>query len=152
VPSPWPRWILDSHAALVGAPLIDVPPGADPAAALFDAPLVVLAHDGDPGPDGPRLVYGNRAALDLWELPWERFVGMPSRRTAEPDVQAERERLLDDARRKGWTDGYTGVRISASGRRFEIVDARLWTVRDDDGRVVGQAAAFATWRPVEPAG
>lgn len=148
MPDDWARWIVDSHAALVGRPLLVGSPGSDVRAALDAHPEVVLAHDGDAGPEGPRLVYGNRAALALWELPWARFVGMPSRRTAEPDVQAERERLLAEAARRGWAAGYTGVRISASGRRFRIVDARLWTVRDDAGRVVGQAAAFARGEPV----
>lgn len=37
--------------------------------------------------------------------------------------------------------------MSATGRRFVIEDATIWPVLRD-GRVIGQAATFATWRPV----
>jgi hypothetical protein len=42
-------------------------------------------------------------------------------------------------------EGYSGVRISRSGRRFQIRNARLWTLWDTDGQPCGQAAAFSDW-------
>ena len=38
--------------------------------------------------------------------------------------------------------GYSGIRVSTTGRRFRLNDGRIWTVLDDDGEPVGQAAAF----------
>jgi hypothetical protein len=37
------------------------------------------------------------------------------------------------------------VRISRSGRRFEIVRATVWNVLDEQGNPAGQAAAFDQW-------
>ena len=41
----------------------------------------------------------------------------------------------------GYVDDYRGVRISSSGRRFEVRDAYVWNVYDGETRV-GQAALF----------
>ena len=38
--------------------------------------------------------YANRNAQGLWGLTWDEFIRLPSRLSAEPLVQAERERLL----------------------------------------------------------
>ena len=35
--------------------------------------------------------YGNRRALELWELSWEEFTCMPSHKSAEPVTQEERD-------------------------------------------------------------
>ena len=42
----------------------------DAAKALFSAPFACASHDKD-----DVFNYGNKAALALWELPWEEFVG-----------------------------------------------------------------------------
>ena len=42
-------------------------------------------------------------------------------------------------------EGYSGIRISSTGRRFQIHNARLWCLSDPDGRPCGQAAAFSDW-------
>lgn len=109
---------------------------------LFASATVVLAHDG--GTD-PRLTYANAAALQLWERPWGALVGMPSRLTAEPEQRPARAAMLEQARAGQALRGYNGIRISASGRRFQIRNARLWSLLDDGGRACGQAAAFADW-------
>ena len=109
---------------------------------LFASATVVLAHDG--GTD-PRLTYANAAALRLWERPWAALVGMPSRLTAEPEQRPARAAMLEQARAGQALRGYNGIRISASGRRFQIRNARLWSLLDDGGRACGQAAAFADW-------
>ncbi|MEM7601660.1 MAG: MEKHLA domain-containing protein [Verrucomicrobiota bacterium] len=110
---------------------------------LFEAPFFVASHDG--GVD-PVLTYGNQTALELFELPWEIFTKTPSRFTAEEPERGERERLLEAVAGQGYIDDYSGVRISKSGRRFEIRDATVWNLLDEKGIKVGQAATFSSWR------
>jgi len=93
----------------------------------------------------PILNYGNQAALNLWELSWEYLLTTPSRLTAEADDRAERERMLMQARAKGYYDGYRGVRISSTGRRFLVEQAVIWNVIDPAGHRIGQAATFSQW-------
>ena len=57
----------------------------------------------------------------------------------------ERERLLARAEAHGFVDDYSGVRITADGRRFRIHDCILWNVLDDNGQKIGQAACFDRW-------
>ncbi|MCS5690791.1 MEKHLA domain-containing protein [Cyanobium sp. FGCU-6] len=138
--------ILAGHLRAFGRPLL-AGCGADRDAGqatqeLFAAPLVVLAHD---GAADPRLIYANRAALTLWRRRWREMVGMPSRLTAEPEERLQRAAALGRARVQEALQGYAGIRIDSSGRRFRIENARLWTLRDVQGRPSGQAAAFAQW-------
>ena len=109
---------------------------------LYDAPFVVISHGIE---DDPVLNYGNQAALTLWELSWEEFTNMPSRLTAEPMEQAERERLLTEVSKKGFMDGYRGIRISKTGRRFRVEKAMVWNLLDAQNRYCGQAATFSRW-------
>ena len=138
------RVLLSSYRHVVGRPLID---GAgserDAARLLFQAPFVVAAHD---GAADPILTYGNEAALKLWETDWDRFTRTPSRLTAEPVHRDERARLLQAAEERGFIDSYTGIRISATGRRFRIENATIWTLIGEDGGRIGQAATFRTVR------
>ena len=115
------------------------------AAELYTAPSVVLMHGSQAD---PVFCYANRTAQALWGFTWDDFIAMPSRLSAEPDVQAERERLLARARAHGYIDDYAGVRIASDGRRFRISGVVLWTVDDDAGTVYGQAAVFREWQPV----
>jgi len=140
-----------SHQRAFGRPLIatarlEAAPARLLAQELFAAATVVLAHDGaDPmGDPGPRLIYANRAALQLWRRPWAALVGMPSRLTAEPAERAGRAQVLARAQRQHAIGNYTGVRIDSQGRRFQISGARVWSLRrpDEEG---GQAAAFSAW-------
>ena len=143
-PAPWltpgkrqlAQRILRSHHEAFGRPL--APSIQD----LFSADLVVLAHDGSAD---PCLTYANASALRLWERPWSELVGMPSRLTAEPQERASRSQALQQALQHDAIEGYSGIRISRSGRRFQIHNARLWTLRDSAGHPCGQAAAFSDW-------
>ncbi|MCC6714350.1 MAG: MEKHLA domain-containing protein [Gammaproteobacteria bacterium] len=140
---PWTQVLLDSHARLTGEELIARSGDArDEAERVFLAPFVVASHD---SAAEPILNYGNRTALALWGLPWERFVRTPSRATAEIVRQEERQRVLEQVGRLGYMTGYTGVRISAAGRRFRIHDVTIWDLCDGNGRRVGQAATFRHW-------
>jgi len=110
--------------------------------AVRRAPYVLVAHDRSPD---PVFVYGNDTALALFEMDWWTFTSLPSRMSAEPDEQHERERLLQGVAERGYVSDYRGVRVSASGRRFVIEDAVVWDVVDDHGNVRGQAALFDRW-------
>lgn len=146
----WSQLLLDSYRRWIGKELIErYGDTRVQAQRLFDASYVVVSHGVEPD---PILNYGNQVALDLWEVSWEQFTATPSRLTAEPDNRAERERMLAQARDKGYFDGYRGVRISATGRRFIIEQATVWTVVDLDGNPRGQAATFSVWSRASSSG
>ncbi|WP_130616661.1 MEKHLA domain-containing protein [Cohnella abietis] len=138
--------LIDSYYRATGQHLVDYDSKLQEAATvLFEADFVVLSHGTELD---PVLNYGNRTALKLWEMDWETFTTTPSRLTAEPMERSEREKLLSNAKKQGYSDGYTGIRISSSGNRFEIIEALIWNVTDLEGRYYGQAATFSKWKPV----
>lgn len=112
------------------------------AEALFKAPFVVVSHGIE---NDPVLNYGNAAALALWKMTWNQFTATPSRCTAEASNRAERARLLAEVAARGWIDDYSGVRVTAEGRRFRIDRATVWNLNDEAGRPCGQAATFSHW-------
>lgn len=113
--------------------------------AMFDAPQAVVSHGIEAD---PIFRYANAQALKLWEMDWDSFTRLPSRLSAESagDIQSDRDALLKTALKKGWVDNYTGVRISSTGRRFDIRHTALWNVVDDAGVRHGQAAFIRDWR------
>lgn len=135
------RCIADSFRRLLGRTLVEAT--EDPVKALWEAPRVIVAHRS--GPD-PVFFYGNRLALELFEMDWAAFTQLPSRLSAEPLVRDERARLLDRVARDGYIDDYAGVRISRTGRRFRIEQAIVWNLIDDAGAPCGQAASFDRWQ------
>ena len=139
----WCGLLLESFRRWTGRELLDrIGSPEDQARALFAAPFVVASHCSE---EEPVLNYGNRMALELWEMSWEQFIRTPSRLTAEPVNRPERERMLTQAAARGWIDDYRGVRISGTGRRFLVEDAIVWTIVDAEDRQHGQAATFARW-------
>ncbi|MDE3059984.1 MAG: MEKHLA domain-containing protein [Pseudomonadota bacterium] len=110
--------------------------------ALYYAPFVVVSHGTEAD---PVFRYANLAAQRLWETPWEKFITLPSRLSAEPDARPERQALLERAARDGYADHYSGVRVTASGRRFAISNCLLWNVLGETGDKIGQAATFSRW-------
>jgi hypothetical protein len=91
--------------------------------------------------------YGNKAALELWGLSWDDFVGMPSTKSAsdEDAIQSERRELLDKAAASGVIKDYSGVRQASDGRRFRVTGATVWTITDREGNKTGQAVRFDTF-------
>jgi len=137
------KLLISSYKKWTGKNLIDLHEGEDLSSRLFQAKTVILSHGTEAD---PILNYGNRAALELWEMDWDTFTKTPSRFTAEPMERAERERFLQAVNENGYVDNYTGVRISSTGKRFYIVNAIVWNLIDDDGKYAGQAAAFREYR------
>ena len=130
--------ITESFQRLTGKPLIDDPsPGG-----LWNAPRVIVAHGTEAD---PVFFYGNRMALDVFEMDFASFTRLPSRYSAEPMNREERARLLERVSRDGFIDDYAGVRISATGKRFRIGQAVVWNLIDVEGRIHGQAATFDRW-------
>jgi len=103
---------------------------------------VVASHGRE---QDPILNYGNQIALDLWQMNWQDFITTPSRLTAEPINQEERQKILSKVTQDGFIDNYQGVRISSTGRRFAIEKAIIWNLVDGDNRPCGQAATFSHW-------
>lgn len=116
---------------------------AELAEKFFGAPFVLVSHGTQAD---PVLNYGNRAALALWEMSWDEFTRTPSRLTAEAPRREERARLLEAVTRNGFIDNYSGIRISKTGRRFEIFRATVWNLVSGAGEPCGQAATFFEWK------
>ena len=112
------------------------------AAALFFASFALVSHTTAPD---PVFNFGNRTALTLFEMPWQKFTCLPSRFSAEPENRETRAALLRQVSEKGFIDNYSGIRISATGKRFRIHEAVVWNLRDAQGVYHGQAALFRRW-------
>lgn len=109
---------------------------------LFEAPFAVVSG----GAEGDQILnYGNKTALNLWEMDWDTLTRTPSRLTAEPMHREERAEFLRRVRQRGFIDDYSGIRISSKGRRFRIAQATVWNVTDAHGNYTGQAATFSKW-------
>eukprot|EP00887_Chlorella_sp_A99_P008198 scaffold12.g8198.t1 len=134
--------MVESHVRKVGRPIfggreVEI---QDVAKELWNAPFALLAHDLTADPAEPRFVYGNKAALDLFECTWDQL-------SAEDvqQIQEERSSLLEAAKQQGYTTGYSGWRVSFKGRRFQIHNATLFCIEAPTGEVVGQAAILPEW-------
>ncbi|MFD2255492.1 MEKHLA domain-containing protein [Luteolibacter algae] len=135
--------LLESYLALTGRRLIATGKNrCETAQALYEAPFIVLSHDGSVD---PILTYGNLAAQQLFSMNWEEIVRTPSRFTAETPEREERQRLLDAVSARGFIDDYSGVRVSADGSRFIIRQATVWNLSAATGKPTGQAATFCDW-------
>lgn len=110
--------------------------------ALFAAPFALVSHGTE---EDPIFNFGNKTALNLFELTWEEFTKLPSRKSAEPMNREERAKLLKRVTEQGYINDYSGVRISATGKKFLIEDAIVWNLTDDLGLYHGQAAVFDKW-------
>lgn len=117
------------------------------AGALYAADFALLSHGTEAD---PLFNYANACALRLFELDWPTLLVTPSRASAESTNQAAREAFMQEVRTHGYAENYSGVRISARGRRFVIDNATVWNVISDDGSFRGQAACFPAWRRLDP--
>ena len=135
--------ILSSFQHWTGKPLLNLEGTPEELAeGLFMAPFAVASHGME---EDPIFNYGNRIALNLWQLDWDSFTRMPSRYSAEVVEQEERQRLLVTTQTKGICD-YQCVRVSSTGQRFLIEDGLIWNLLDEQHRMCGQAATFSRWQ------
>jgi hypothetical protein len=137
--------IAFSFKKLVGRALLDEEAAGPPRplwAALLEHPRMALLSVGTQ--PNPLLNYGNNAALALFEMSWEQLTVTPGSLTAQLEHEREeRQRLLDGVTANGFVLSYSGVRVSATGRRFRIRDAAVFNIVED-GEYKGQAAWFST--------
>ena len=133
------RLIVESYQRLTGKPLLDQPLLHPLRQALWHAPVAIVAHGTEAD---PIFFYGNRLALQSFEMTFEEFTRLPSRLSAEPLAQEAREKLLEQVAQQGFIDGYVGMRIAKSGRRFTIEQTTVWNLVDEVGGYHGQAAVF----------
>ncbi|NJD07604.1 MAG: MEKHLA domain-containing protein [Methylococcaceae bacterium] len=115
---------------------------AEAARYVFDASFALLSHDTSPD---PIFNYANRTAMSLFGMEWEELTRLPSRLSAEPRDQKERETALQEVVSHGYIDHYSGVRIGRHGNRFKIENALVWNLRSPQGILLGQAARFDHW-------
>jgi hypothetical protein len=132
--------MAESFQRLTGKMLVAA--DGDIAQALWRAPAAIVAHGTQAD---PVFFFGNRRALELFEMTLEQFVALPSRLSAEAPLRDERARLLERVSRDGYIDDYSGIRVTAHGRRFRIQNAVVWNLLDAAGKLHGQAAMFADW-------
>ncbi len=125
------QMLMASYRSLTGESL------AADAGALWVAPFAVLAHDTS---SPPVFIYANARALALFGRNAEEMIALPSHLSAEPDAREDRAAMFARLEAQDIVTGYSGVRIAANGSRFRIVDAAIWNVRDESGRLLGQAA------------
>lgn len=141
------KLILNSFQHWFGTSLL--PTGTDDAEQachLFEAAFPVFSHNVAPD---PIYNYANRMALSLWEVNWEQLLQLPSRYSAEPVAQADRIQLLAETMQRGYRRNAQGVRISATGKRYQIYDFVVWNLQDEQQQFCGQAATFSQWRLLE---
>lgn len=134
--------LADSYARLSGRQLLAGADTQELAYHVWQAPFALVSHGTEAD---PVFNYANLTALRLFEMDLEAFTRLPSRLSAETKNREARAALLRRVSEHGYIDDYSGVRISASGRRFVIRDAVVWNVVDHQGRYRGQAAMFAHW-------
>ncbi|PZX15858.1 MEKHLA domain-containing protein [Breznakibacter xylanolyticus] len=106
---------------------------------VFNSGYVLLAHDAS---NEPVFNYANQSALNLFEMSWEEFINMPSKYSAESDERGSRAKFIAEVEANGYSKDYSGIRISKTGKRFEIKNVILWNVYDSDNKRIGQAALF----------
>jgi hypothetical protein len=104
--------------------------------------FVLLSHNTELD---PIFNYANLKAQELFEMDWEAITNMPSRFSAEPMEQSERNLFLEKTIRNGYVENYNGIRISRTGKRFWIKDAIIWNLVDEHQIYKGQAALFSNW-------
>ncbi|CAG8872626.1 MEKHLA domain-containing protein [Pseudomonas fluorescens] len=111
------------------------------------APYSLLAHGTE---DDPLFFYANEQALACFKYPRPEFLGMPSRYSASPLDRAVRQTLLEQVTAHGIAHGYSGYRVDRQGNAFMIHEGKVWTLIDQHGGRVGQAALF--WPDAERVG
>jgi hypothetical protein len=131
--------VVAAFARVTGGDLVDEA-SLDPAnlgRSVWDGDFALLTHDRD-----AILTYGNRFALDLWEMDWETLIRTPSRLTAPEEDRAARAAIMAAVERDGFTRAYTGRRVSRTGKLFLIENATVFTLTDEKGAGFGTGAFF----------
>jgi PAS domain-containing protein len=137
--------LLQSYQHWTRVPLI--PPSADSVKDLINFAYPIASHIA--GKD-PQFNYANQAALALFKMRDDEFLGLPSRYSAEPMVREQRAAFLAEVTANGFVENYSGVRIAKDGSRFLIEQATVWNVVDIalPKDILGQAVVIKKWTPL----
>jgi hypothetical protein len=108
-------------------------------AEVFNADFYLLSHNAE---TDPVLTYGNKRVLAQWEVSWAELTTMHSRETAKPIDRADRSSIMAQVKAHNYVSGYSGVRVSKTGKEFQILDGVVWNLFADNGDFYGQAAWF----------
>ena len=133
------RLLVESYRRLTGRSILPDLALEDAAEALWNASFAIVAHGTEAD---PLFFYGNEYALRCFEMSFEDFTRLPSRLSAEQVNQEAREQALRQVAERGYIDGYSGMRLASSGRRFMIEQCTIWNLTDAAGMAHGQAACF----------
>jgi MEKHLA domain len=106
---------------------------------VFNANFYLLSHD---HAADPILTYGNNRVLQQWEISWAELTTMYSRDTAKPADRSARLAFMAEAKVNNYANGYSGIRISKTGKEFKILNATIWNLFENNGNPYGQAAWF----------
>jgi MEKHLA domain len=106
---------------------------------VFYADFYILSHDRS---TDPLLNYANQRVLDLWEVSWSELTRMHSRETAKSIDRDARSAIMAEVKANNYINGYSGVRISKTGKEFKILDGTVWNLYASTGDFCGQAAWF----------
>ncbi|MBV9549690.1 MAG: MEKHLA domain-containing protein [Alphaproteobacteria bacterium] len=137
--------VVEAFARITGGDLV-AEAGLDPAdlgRSVWEGNFALLTHD-----TNAILTYGNRFALDLWEMDWEMLTRTPSCETAPEEDRAARALIMAEVERNGFTRAYGGRRVSRSGRLFRIENATVFTLIDEKGAGFGTGAFFRSVHPL----
>jgi hypothetical protein len=144
----WTQIILNSYQKLLGKDLINREITVEKQAEiLFFSPFAVFSHGNQPD---PIYNYGNKIGLELWERNWNELVTMPSRLSASPVNRLQRQQSLDQASQQGYIDNYQGIRVSKTGKKYQVKNLTLWNLTDQNNQYCGQAATFSQWDLLSP--
>ena len=113
---------------------------------IFHAPFALVSHGTE---SDPIFNYANAMALAAFGYDWHEWIHLPSRYSAEAPNREARQKLLDEVREQGYSDGYEGIRIGKNGRLL-IRSAKVWNLLDGNGLALGQAACFKDWERLPP--
>jgi hypothetical protein len=106
---------------------------------VFNGDFYILSHT---NAENPILNYGNDRVLQLWEISWEELTNMYSRDTAKSIDRSDRAAMMAAVKANNYVDGYSGVRVSKTGKEFTILDGIIWNLFTDNCNFYGQAALF----------
>ena len=136
--------LLDSYRYWTGESLILK---AETVQDLMDFPDAVASHIAS---SDPQFNYANHAALALFKMRDDEFLGLPSRYSAEPMLREQRAAFLAEVAANGFVQNYSGIRIAKDGSQFLIEQATVWNVVDiaQPENVLGQAVVIKKWKPI----